>query len=396
MLPHHSPATHPSLDYSAQARQKGSVGLIAIPVSPVHYKAHRNRWLHRLPQWGVLPVVDSRKKLKGLLYHQHISRDALLSPPHLSRAQAFMSSPWPALQADASVVEADELMQRYNVPLIPIVDKQGRYSGQCASCVQQYWFSQGVLRPAKVGGFSTPFGVSLTTGKLSSGVGPLAVAATGAMLGVVCFVLHWLVMGLSGVAGMVFPGWPMLYLHGGNHAWMLDILTGGAHLMLFLLFFRFANVSGFHAAEHQVVHTIESNLPLIPAVVSMQPREHPRCGTSLTVWLLGIQGLIFHLNLFWGVLHPIGLMVYTALWLTLLRLFALPAGLWLQRHFTTRPASPAQLNQAIQAGEQLMHRFAQAPHTLPSVLERLLASRMLLVLAGFALVSWGLFLLFHV
>jgi uncharacterized protein YqhQ len=59
------------------------------------------------------------------------------------------------------------------------------------------------------------------------------------------------------------------------------VLYATFSLLLFALLFRLSWVTGYHAAEHQVVHTIEQGDDLRPEVVVAKPRVHPRCGSNL-------------------------------------------------------------------------------------------------------------------
>lgn len=189
-------------------------------------------------------------------------------------------------------------------------------------------------RPARVGGFATPFGVFLTTGSFRGGAGDGALMATGAGFAACNFLIIILADHLSSISGVTLA--PAVH----------DV----AALLGFFLLVRLSPIAGYHAAEHQTVHAIEQRLPLTLACVRHQPRAHPRCGTNLLAFLLVLQAVVVMFA---------GLAVWDLpLVLTLALGVAVPThrglGFIVQQLVTTKPAETRQLKSAVAAAEELL------------------------------------------
>src|SRR6185437_6772147 len=83
-----------------------------------------------------------------------------------------------------------------------------------------------------------------------------------------------------------------------DHARLLKLAPGVEELafnllrlLLILVFIRFSALAGYHAAEHQAVHTIEAREPLTIDRLRSKPRAHPRCGTNLMV-VVALAGML--------------------------------------------------------------------------------------------------------
>ena len=270
-----------------------------------------------------------------------------------------------------------------------VVDDLGQYIGhitvgQLMSVVCQR------VRPRLVGGMATPFGVYLTNGLVRGGVGDAALASTGAYLATISLLATALAVGVMALfaPGGWGDGLPFLP---GFLTWVADrlveinvqpeeLLT----VTVFAVFFRASRVSGFHAAEHQVVHTIEAAEDLQPANVRAKPRVHPRCGTNL------VAGVLV-LSFFWNMRSDLGPeLLVPALLLTALTWRRI--GGWLQQHVTTRPATEAQIASGIRAGEELMARHQSNLWQEPTRFRRIWNIGLLQVLFGY-LIVFGLYFL---
>jgi uncharacterized protein YqhQ len=142
-------------------------------------------------------------------------------------------------------------------------------------------------------------------------------------------------------------------------------------------------VTGFHAAEHQVVHAIEKGDVLTPEAVRRMPRVHPRCGTNLLA-AVGIYMLIRSLGEGWDI---IGFLVVPFTW----RLW----GGFLQQHVTTRPATDRQLANGIAAGQELLDRYQLAVKEETPRWRRVWNIGLIQVVIGFSVIMFGLTLLKH-
>ena len=172
-------------------------------------------------------------------------------------------------------------------------------------------------------------------------------------------------------ANMFAPGRLAAQFDGSN---TFNLLVTVAQLALFLGLFRLLPLSGYHAAEHQTVWAIERGLPLRPEVVKQMPRAHPRCGTNLVALALMITIIFDHLPSTDSGTVLLALLFVFFAWRTF--------GTALQTVFTTRPASPKQLESGIKAGRELLKKYQQNPHEMESFGARLLNSGIFYSMAG--------------
>lgn len=273
-----------------------------------------------------------------------------------------------ALSPLLSVEDLLQALDTEHVDALPVAESNGIYYGMVgrADLVRE------LLRPLalpQIGGMATPVGVHLSTGTVSAGVGNSALILTGT-----CFFFAQLT--LLVLLNAVTPSLPPLPL---PPAWRESVelaLTGLITLAGFLGLIRLSPLAGFHAAEHQVVHALESHTPLLLTSVGRLPRVHPRCGTNLMAgsFLLGLGGAF--LPLLGSLAFVVSGFLALVFWRSL--------GSWLQQNLTTRPASEAQLNQAIAAAKTLLLRHERHP-SAASPLRRLFNSGLPQMLLGFAL-----------
>jgi CBS domain-containing protein len=356
------------------------VGVIAVPIPAVtdSPKISRAKLVRRMAQTGVLPVIDRKKRLIGFLEERDWIGTTGLSMGKIT------GGTWAVLPKEAGIEDAIERFGATNQSFIPIVDAQGRYTGECASRSQLFRLLNGLLRPPRAGGLATPLGVYMTSGYHMAGSGWKGLVATGVMFGAVISLLDRLWMVMYSVMAAFYPA--ISGLDSGNY---MVLQTGCVLITLFALL-RLSPISGLHAAEHMTINAIENDLELTAPVVRTQPREHLRCGTNLMVLLGGIQMIAVSLFFLHDRISPLGMFLYAAIWMFMILKFWRPAGLWLQRHFTTKPPSPAQLESGLRAGRELLEKFAAKPHPMPSFGRRLWGSGLPLMFAAF-LLSAGLF-----
>ena len=115
----------------------------------------------------------------------------------------------------------------------------------------------------------------LSSKKLESAIVALAV-----VMGVGLSLLLFMVLPTFLTSGLThfFPGFPM---------WGRNLLEGILKIAIFLLYLFFCSrqkdiyrVFQYHGAEHKTIFCYEAGLPLTVENVRIQPRHHPRCGTS--------------------------------------------------------------------------------------------------------------------
>ena len=152
----------------------------------------------------------------------------------------------------------------------------------------------------------------LSSKKLESAVVFLAV-----LLGVGMSLFLFMVLPTMVTGGLLHfvPGFPM---------WGRNLIEGILKICIFLLYLVFCSkqkdiyrVFQYHGAEHKTIFCYEAGLPLTVENVRIQPRHHPRCGTSF------LFVVIFVSILFSSVVF--GIWPVTNVWLrTLIHLILLP------------------------------------------------------------------------
>ena len=209
----------------------------------------------------------------------------------------------------------------------------------------------------------------LSSKKLESAIVTLAV-----VLGVGLSIFLFMVLPTFLTGGLLhfFPGFPL---------WGRNLLEGLLKIAIFLLYLIFCSkqkdiyrVFQYHGAEHKTIFCYEAGLPLTVENVRIQPRHHPRCGTSF------LFVVIFVSILFSGVVF--GIWPITNVWLrTAVHLLLLPLvvgityefnrwvgrhvqenrlaqvltapGLWMQ-NFTTNEPDDSMIQVAIRALELVL------------------------------------------
>ncbi len=246
----------------------------------------------------------------------------------------------------------------------------------------------------RLGGMATPLGVYLHDGLSSGGAGFWGLVLTGVTMSLLALLAQALAFALARTANAHLPA----LAHGeaalplGVQLWLSSI-AGWLSLPLVFLLLRLVPLSGTHAAEHQVVHCVERQAPLLPDYVRVMPRVHPRCGTNIfagfTLFMLVFLGVFSACQAgAWPVPSAATLSAFVAAPLALA--LRLRVGGWVQLWFATRPASDRQIAGAIRAAEQVLSRRAirlrhgVSPRVLP--LRRLWAVGLVQVLLGYAAV----------
>ena len=81
---------------------------------------------------------------------------------------------------------------------------------------------------------------------------------------------------------------------------VINLLEGAIRITIFLIYLWLATrmkdvhrVFEYHGGEHKSIHCYEKGLELTVENVRLQPRQHPRCGTSFLFVLIIISTLVF-------------------------------------------------------------------------------------------------------
>ncbi len=312
------------------AEKMESAGLAILPI------VRDGRYVGVLTQAAILASLASEESTPVGDY----ARDWLSIPPYVTGAEAMRK-----LEAASGT-------------LIVVAD-DGEVCGILTASA--FLHSDHVrVKPPIVGGMATPLGVYLTTGAVNAGRGGWNLVLTGAAM----------------FSAMLFGEIPYLLLSprlSPGSAWLgvLALLP----IVSLVVMFRLFPLSGYHAAEHQVVHAIEQDEPLMPDVVKQMPRVHPRCGTNIAVGISLLSAIALtkwisddHIRLLVGVVVTL--------------VFWRPLGSFVQQYITTKPATPRQIQSGIDAANELLQRFEQATLRKPTPFGRLLNSGILHVIAG--------------
>lgn len=295
------------------------------------------------------------------------------------------------ISPDTPLSYAAWLMKSQGLPALPIVGMDGKLRGMVTRVDVVSALLRG-LRPQRIGGMATPFGVYLTTGTHRGGVGDFALVTTGFVMAACLVLARLFVLATLFVAdAMLQPlfgssyGTRLFELYTGSvgfgsnpFAYLLNFMPW-VEILLFFAIMKLLPLTGYHGAEHQVVHAIEQGEDLTPEAVSRMPLEHPRCGTNLAaLFILVSTALISNIS----ISAKIALVVVAAF-------FWRQLGMWLQRIFTVKRPKPHQLRSGLKAGEELLMRFQHQPFRPLPLIGQIWNMGFLQVLSGAWITLWG-------
>jgi hypothetical protein len=272
--------------------------------------------------------------------------------------------------------------------VLPIVDPS---TGRTIASLVKPAFLAGLMPGPRIGGMATPLGVYLTDGLESGGAGTLGLALTGVvfvLLGLISFglVSHFFKPDFSGPLSKLHYTWAMSMAKP-----LQDAVSSILGLTLVFLALRCTPLVGTHAAEHQVVHCSEKGLPLTRETVRRMPRVHPRCGSNYAV---GLTLFFSSFNLIFCAAQAQGVDSENAAMVAMIGAGTVALALWtrigslLQHFLLTKPASDAQIDNAIRAAEQLFSRQRKnASNTRPryAIFRRIWSYGLIQVCMGYLL-----------
>ena len=137
----------------------------------------------------------------------------------------------------------------------------------------------------------------LSSKKLESALVALAMAMG---IGLSLFLFLFLPTLLTGALLHFFPGFP---------GWGRNVVEGLLKIVIFLIYLIACSkqkdiyrVFQYHGAEHKTIFCYEAGLPLTVENVRIQPRHHPRCGTSFLFVVIFVSILMSSLVFgFWPI-----------------------------------------------------------------------------------------------
>ncbi len=338
-------------------------------------------------QVQALPVI-SDGRIAGAVTEQTVLQH-LADNAEAKVAQALDVNP-SSISVYMKISEAAEVMAKTREHTLLVVDELGSYRGVVTrSDLLSTEFS--VIRPPSIAGMATPIGVHLTTGATSAGAGSLGLYLTGITMMLILVAARSIMIGAAMAVDGVFDTHILTLLEsqpvgsgtvGGLRVDSFHYIIATVQVGLVLLLLRLSPLSGYHAAEHMVVHTIEAGKPLTPESVLQMPRAHPRCGTNLmagaTIFIAIISYLGTNVGPTIGLL--VGIVIVLIGWRTI--------GYYMQQYITTRPPKPWQLEAGIRTGEQLLEQYQTHPSRHADGFGRIWSMGLIQVIAGFATISW--------
>ena len=183
---------------------------------------------------------------------------------------------------EGNLVEKTEKLKfikdRYPILGVPLIRGTVNFLDSMVNGVKALMYSadfypeEEVSQPSK---FELWLEKHLSSKKLESAIVALAV-----VLGVGLSVFLFMVLPTFITGGILhfFPGFPM---------WGRNLVEGILKIAIFMLYLIFCSkqkdiyrVFQYHGAEHKTIFCYEAGLPLTVENVRVQPRHHPRCGTS--------------------------------------------------------------------------------------------------------------------
>ena len=195
---------------------------------------------------------------------------------------------------DGQLVEKVEelkfIKDRYPILGVPLIRGTVNFLAAMVSGVKALMYSadfypdEEVSQPSK---FEQWLEAHLSSEKLER-----AIVAFAVLLGVGLSIFLFLVLPTLLTGGILhfFPGFPL---------WGRNVVEGLLKIVIFLAYLILCSkqkdiyrVFQYHGAEHKTIFCYEAGLPLTVENVRIQPRHHPRCGTSFLFVVIFVSILV--------------------------------------------------------------------------------------------------------
>ncbi len=195
---------------------------------------------------------------------------------------------------DGQLVEKVEelklIKDRYPILGVPLIRGAVNFLAAMVSGVKALMYSadfypdEEVSQPSK---FEKWLEAHLSSEKLEK-----AIVAFAVLLGVGLSIFLFLVLPTLLTGGILhfFPDFPL---------WERNVVEGLLKIVMFLLYLILCSrqkdiyrVFQYHGAEHKTIFCYEAGLPLTVENVRIQPRHHPRCGTSFLFVVIFVSILV--------------------------------------------------------------------------------------------------------
>lgn len=348
-----------------------------IPPISKYLEAYRLTEAFKEAENDTLPVINAEGKIVGIVSEYDLAQ---LLPEWSFEEESYKlnitvedimtTNVWTET-AHTNIEDILENVHEMHTRVIPVVDNDERYTGYCITRSLLISYLTKMVKPSSIGGLATPLGVYLTDGIHSAGA-----------FGSLGFITLGIVFAFISITAQSLTAFISSYIQLSN---LPSVLI---QLFLFVLILRFSPLVKYHAAEHQTIHAIEKGLPLTLNTVRMQPRPHKRCGTNLVILIVGIQLLIivsaesfFRNSPLNFIILVFGFMFIFTYWKKI--------GMWMQQHLTTAPASDKQIQNAINAGEDLLKKHkADTSVRTPGFLNKIWKMGLLQIIVSFLITMW--------
>lgn len=221
---------------------------------------------------------------------------------------------------DGKLVEKVEQLRlikdRYPVLGLPLVRGTVNFLAAMVNGVRALMYSADFYpeeEAAKPSRFEQWLERHLSSKKLESALVTLAVILG---VGMSLFLFMVLPTFLTGAVLHFFPGFPL---------WGRNLMEGLLKIVIFMLYLILCSrqkdiyrVFQYHGAEHKTIFCYEAGLPLTVENVRIQPRHHPRCGTSFLFVVIFVS--ILFSSVVFGIWPVTNVWLRTAVHLVLLPL----------------------------------------------------------------------------
>lgn len=348
--------------------------------------------LLRVSGLPALPIVNMGR-LTGMITEAAILRALNADDPEAVAEEpisGLISHDIVCVNPYMTIAQVADVMADHDLAVAPVVDAYGSYLGLAVRSDLTTAMSL-MIRPPVVAGMATPLGVYLTTGSLRAGAGDFGLFLTGVGMALMLIASLGAIYGLAALidlTGLLRP-WSLFGILLSEPIrvtnWM-DILRSvmlGLAIPVWIFLMRILPVSGYHAAEHQVVHAIEQGEPLKPSNVMAMPRVHPRCGTNIVAAVM----------LFLLVTQVVSTDIAVLIFVFALVLSWRTIGGYFQYYVTTKTPNRKQLESGIMAGESLIEQYRKSPGHVVYGWRRIWNTGMPQVMLGAAVVYGLLWLL---
>lgn len=348
-----------------------------IPAISEYLDAFRLPEVFSRAESDVLPVIDTKANITGIVSEYDLAK---VLPEWSFEDESYrfkvkvsdiMTKEVWTEPEHTNIKELLSSVHKMHTRVIPVVDKNGKYTGKCITRTALISFLTGMVKPRTLGGLATPLGVYLTDGRHRTGAGNAGLILTGvAFAGII--------IPIQLITGLIFNYMPV------PEAFILFI-----QLVLFILVLKITPLSKYHAAEHETIHAMEKGLPLTVETVRMQPRPHRRCGTNIMVLLIGIQFVILLSYELTILKTPFAQFLFLIIGLLLVFSGWKKSGMWIQEYFTTSPASDSQIMNGIKAGEELLKKHKEDLNPKPvNFFEKIWNMGIIQILGSFLFTLW--------